>query len=86
MALQSPDMEKYREHAEYLAQVVTVRDDHIIINVNHEYNIPLASCRTHGEILSWVLHLTEKTWMSTEILRRFILVACHQNKLEVPHV
>jgi len=85
MTLEAPDMDEYRKHAEYLARVVSVREDHIVVNVSFEYNIPLVRCSSYAEILGWVNHLTEKTWMSTEVLRRFIVVACNANKLDVPH-
>ena len=91
MTLQAPDTDEYRKHAEYLARVVSVREHHIVIDVSSEcnipeYNIPLSRCSTYAEILGWAHHLTEKTWVSTEVLRRFIAVACDANKLDVPHV
>ncbi|WP_158755343.1 hypothetical protein [Dyella sp. S184] len=85
MTLEEPDFEKYKKHFEELAKTVLVKDGHIVINVHNEYNIALSSCNTHEKILGWVFHLTEKTWISRDVLRRFILVACHENGLKVPH-
>jgi hypothetical protein len=61
-----------------LAEQVKIVDDYIVINVCYEYTIPLATCSTHEEILHWVWHLTEKTWMTTEVLRYFIALACER--------
>ncbi|EOM1107950.1 hypothetical protein IMR62_004782, partial [Escherichia coli] len=52
------------------------------INVAYEYNIPLSTCSTHQQILNWVWHLTEKTWMTQNVTRRFIEVACGYHKLD----
>ncbi|MBH2651818.1 hypothetical protein I5P77_00015 [Serratia ureilytica] len=64
------------EDARVLAEQVKVVDDYIVINVSYEYNIPLISCQTAEGVLDWVWHLTEKTWMTNEVMRRFIEIAC----------
>lgn len=83
-----PDMEAYRKRAieteNRLRKQVSVKEGHIVINVTYEYNIPLETCQSYKNILSWVLHLTEKTWITTEVLERFILVACLEAGLERP--
>lgn len=63
---------------------IEVKEDHIVINVVYEYNIPLNRCRNYTEILGWVLHLSEKTWVTSKLLRRFIHVALKANELKVP--
>lgn len=72
------------EHDEKMAKQVYVKDDHIILNVSYEYNILKADCDTPEKLLSWVYHLTEKTWMTTEAMRRFIEVACIENSITIP--
>ena len=74
---------KYKRRLEELERIVSIKDDHIVINVCYEYNIPLSSCKKHEQILGWVHHLCEKTWMTPEVLERFIEVACRENGLEL---
>jgi hypothetical protein len=65
-----------QERDALLAEQVKIVDDYIIINVCYEYPISLDTCTTHEGILHWAWHLTEKTWMTNEVLRRFIELAC----------
>jgi hypothetical protein len=85
MALEGFDFEDYKKHMEELEKTVSVKEDHIVINVHYEYNIAISSCDTYERILGWVYHLTEKTWISRDVLRRFIQVACHESKIVIPH-
>jgi len=68
---------------EELERIVSIQDDQIVINVCYEYNILLSECTSHEQILSWVHHLCEKTWMTPDVLERFIDVACSANELEL---
>lgn len=70
------------EEEKTLSEQVQIIEGHIVINVAYEYNISLDSCSTHQQILNWVWHLTEKTWMTQKVTRRFIEVACCHHKLE----
>lgn len=78
-------MRKHLQNREELARVVTVTDGVITINVAYEYHISLDRCRDFGEILGWVVQLSEKSWITTDILRYFIKVACTQNDLKIPN-
>ena len=78
-------MEEYMQHAEQLQKQVFVQDRVITFNVNCEYNVPLNRCKSTAEILAWVVHLSEKTWITTEHLERFILLACRENGFELPN-
>lgn len=68
---------------ERLRKQVYLADGHVVINVEYEYNIPLSACDTAEKILHWVWHLTEKTWMTNEVMRRFIEVVCGINKVDI---
>ncbi len=70
------------EEDKKLSEQVQIIDDYIVINVAYEYNILLSTCSTHQQILNWVWHLTEKTWMTQNVTRRFIEVACGYHKLD----
>jgi hypothetical protein len=67
-----------KAHNSLLSEQVKIIDNYIVINVAYEYNIPLESCQTAEQMLNWVWHLTEKTWINPDILRRFIELACIQ--------
>lgn len=77
------DVKEMIKGLEELDKQIYVIEDHIVINVNNEYNIPLIGCSTPLGILRWVRHLTEKTWMTNKLMRRFIDVACKQSKIDV---
>lgn len=76
--------EQVMAEEETLRRQIYVEDGHIVINISYEYNIPLSGCDTPERILHWVWHLTEKTWMTQEVSRRFIELACHENGLPRP--
>lgn len=73
-----------KEKQAELNKMVYIEEGHIVINVHYEYNVPLDRCDTHEKILAWALHLTEKTWMTMDVLERFIRLAMAQHGLEAP--
>lgn len=68
---------------EYLAdlkrrQNLVTADEHgITIHgpADFDYDIALSRCSTPEKILQWVSHLSQKTWVTTEIIERFVAVA-----------
>jgi hypothetical protein len=54
---------------------------HGTIDFTLNYSVPLDRSRTHQEILQWVVHLTEKPWMTTEANRIFVRLACEYHKI-----
>lgn len=75
--------EKMKEQEKMLQKQVSVSDGHIVINVSYEYNIELSRCNTPAKLLHWIWHLTEKTWMTNDVMRRFIEVACRENNIKM---
>lgn len=67
---------KWLESQQVLDEQVKIVGDYIILNVANEYPIPLNECNSADTILHWVWHLAEKTWMTQDISRKFIEVAC----------
>ena len=51
-----------------------------------KYDLPLNRCRTHAEILGWLLHLSNKQWMTREHVAHFIRLACEARGIEVPRI
>lgn len=71
--------------SEDLARMVSVKDGHIVIDVEFEYNIELSRASSYADIVAWVQHLAEKTWMPAAVLGRFVSVACHEAGLKIPN-
>ena len=65
---------------------VIVSDTHITINVAYPYEIPRKGCQTTDQILAWIVHLCEKTWITPDVLRDFAFSAASAAKIELPHV
>lgn len=70
-----------REHREEMAKKLYIADDNYVINIRYEYNIPRSECSTIPELLHWVHHITEKTWMEIPVLRKFIELVKADQKL-----
>lgn len=56
--------------------LASIIEDHIVVNVEFEYNIPLKDCDTAEKILGWARHLSEKTWMTNDAMRDFLEISC----------
>ncbi len=68
-----------------MGKKIYVEDGHIVINtkVGGKYRIALKRCNTYKKIIRWLLHLSEKTWMTVEIMEYFIIVACEANQIDI---
>lgn len=75
------DLADWMAHDKILNEQVKIVDDYIVINVAYEYNISLETCSNYQQILHWAWHLTEKTWMTNDVMGRFIEVACNHHGL-----
>jgi len=71
------------ENEEVLNQQVSIKNGFIVINVSYEYKIDLSRCDTAERLLHWIWHLTEKTWMTNDVMRRFIEITCRENSIEM---
>lgn len=74
---------KLEERDALLAKQVFVDGDRIVLDVMYPYEITLDRCDTHAKILSWIVHLADKTWVNPEIMRRFALLSAGQHGLEI---
>ena len=73
--------EAIKELAE-LEKKIFVKDG--IINIcilAAPYQILLSRCDTQEKILAWVLHLTEKPWMTAVVINEFIELAIQHNSV-----
>lgn len=75
--------ERVRETEERLSKAVQVKDGNIVVNCGYDYKIPLDECADYPSLMGWVFQLCEKTWITVEVLERFIYVATRHHGLEV---
>lgn len=54
----------------------------IVLNVCYPYEIELSRCDSPEKILHWVWHLGEKNWVTAELIRDFVSLACSVNGIE----
>lgn len=78
--------ERVLAHNNKFKKLVYIEDGCIILNTTGEYCIELDRCNTPEKLLGWVQHLCEKTWMTTDILARFIEVASKENGIKLEHL
>ena len=78
--------EQVLAHNNKLKKLIYIEDRCIVINTVGEYCIELDRCDTPEKLLEWVHHLCEKTWMTTDILARFIEVASVKNEMTLKHL
>jgi hypothetical protein len=69
-------IERVQQRDAELKDKVYVEGGRIIMNVTSEYDIDLNRCDTHEKILAWVVHLSEKAWITQEVLIKFIQRRC----------
>lgn len=72
-------LEEMRRKDAELEQFVRIDGDYLMLG---DYKVLLATCSTHQGVLNWVWHLSDKTWVTREVLHRFIELACGYSKLE----
>lgn len=80
------------EHVESLVNKINKLNESVIITEHNIvfkksqreiYSIPKSECQTCRSILRKVQHLTEKTWMSCDLIQVFVRKACEENKLKL---
>ncbi|PLR52392.1 hypothetical protein [Chimaeribacter arupi] len=81
MTLKKLDVESYAERQKELSEIFTVDDTHIVINIpdtDAQYEIARDTCTSGAQVVSWIFQLTEKNWMTREMLRHFIKIASRE--------
>lgn len=64
-----------------LKQKVRIEDDCVVLNGN--YWIELDRIKEEIDLLEWVVHLTEKVWVDTRIIRRFVKLVCENKQWDL---
>jgi hypothetical protein len=78
------NVKSYEDYKAYLAELDALCriEDGEIVFLNGHYGISLGECDSYERILHWVYHLSPKSWVTTAILQRFILLATTHHKLQ----
>lgn len=74
------------EEALFAPAKVVVVDGLLTINEFYPYQIDMSRLRNKDDLLAWVMHLTEKTWMTHELMREFIYVAAGAAEIKLPEL
>lgn len=78
--------DEYFTDLERRQNLVTADDGWITIHGPFAYEIALSRCSTAVAILQWVRHLSEKTWVTTEMIERFVAVASGKAGIDIESV
>ncbi|CDG99822.1 hypothetical protein [Xenorhabdus bovienii] len=70
---------------EELKNTIRVTDKYFIFYFNgmDQYEIAISDCDTPEKLIPWIFHLTEKSWMSVDLLRHFIRVASNKSNISI---
>ncbi|SGZ20852.1 hypothetical protein [Moritella viscosa] len=68
--------------------MISVENNQFIVPMppSSTYEIPVESCDTHVKIFAWVIQLTDKTWVTKDIIEDFIETALNHHGLSRPTV
>lgn len=80
------DEKEYLEKLQGRLTNIVVDETHLTIKAgaHYEYEIALDRIDNPVKILQWVIHLTEKGWMTNELMRQFVQAACTKAGID-PH-
>jgi len=74
---------KYVEYIKEMQRICSIKDNAIVFDIGFEYEIELSRCDTPQKLLSWVYHLSEKTWMTRDIIHYFIRLAAQHHGIDI---
>ena len=77
IALKASQLKEYCEPREqyYRERIVYVWSNNVLhLRLMYDYEVDLDRIKTSANLLNWVAHLAEKTWMSNDAIRRFIVL------------
>jgi hypothetical protein len=86
MALKRFDLDDHAQREEDLSNAVTIDSTHIIIQIpgdhlDSEYEISLEACKSAEQLVGWIFQLSEKSWVTKDLLRRFIEVVSYRLRI-----
>jgi len=75
VAMADIDMEELFQEIQDINDSIYWYEDWLIVNIAYPYEIYKDRIDTDDKILGWIYHLSDKTWMSKDHIKRFIYVA-----------
>lgn len=63
---------------------VEIEQDAEYLTLDGHYHIEWSRIQNPMELLVWVLHLGEKTWMGHKDIKRFVTVVCKHRNWDIP--
>jgi hypothetical protein len=76
--------EDVQAYLAYMEEMCRIQDGAIVFGRETGfYEIDLDRCSTPEKLLSWVLHIHKKTWVTDDILEKFILIAADHHGFNV---
>ncbi|WP_312740482.1 hypothetical protein [Cedecea neteri] len=88
MSLEKFDFEGHLIKQEALSEKVKIDETHIVIalpegRIEDSYEIALSAIKTPEELVAWIFHLSSKSWIDLDVLRKFIRVASEHLNIEL---
>ncbi len=87
MSLKRMDTGEVKAKYEELSKILTVEGNYFVFRLSDDeinnYEINIEVCNTAEKLISWVYHLTEKQWMTVDLLRYFIQVASKKSNINI---
>ncbi|MEX9792216.1 hypothetical protein [Morganella morganii] len=87
MSLKQMDTGEAKAKYEKLSKILTVDGNYFVFRLSDDeinnYEINIEACNTAEKLISWVYHLTEKQWMTVDLLRYFIQVASKKSNINI---
>ncbi|MBN1085601.1 hypothetical protein JNO12_12710 [Erwinia aphidicola] len=88
MTLKKIDVDEYLKSEEELSRKVKIDGTHITIalpegRIDDSYEIALSSLKTPEQLVSWIFHLSAKSWIDRDVLRKFIKVVSEHLNIEL---
>ena len=73
-----------KQHEAWLRKNCRLERKSIVLRAGgYRYCIELSRCDTHEKLIEWVHHLNEKTWMTTQLMNRFLELCCKHHGLRL---
>lgn len=74
--------ETFFKRQKELDKLIYETKDAIVLNIHYLYCIEKSRINTPEKIVRWVVHLSDKNWMTTEYMKYFVLIACNVANIE----
>jgi hypothetical protein len=74
---------EYSDHVRQMHEQCSLDGEAVVFHIADDYRILLSRCDTAEKLLGWIVHLTEKKWMTVPLLRHFIRLVSEHHGIDV---